>query len=468
MPPHLPTGHAPQSIQRLAALLLGCVAALLMVELGLRAAGWWSRRHLITVASPRAETAATSVLRVMCIGESTTFIGGDAAYPVFLGKMLAERLLGKKVEVFNGGIPGANTVQIIERIPTSLDAFRPHIVVAMMGANDQGDKIPFTAGGADAQRPMLRSVRLSRYLVAGRSSDPTTIPGHRAPILARSATQITAIEEAWETASRGYGPQVIRAYEKAIAVAPEQPVLQAELAEMMLISHQEAVRDAAEARLRRLIQQFPTYSRAHLDLALLATCRRDPQSAQEHLKHVLALSPDSIELENPMYVGMVMALTRYPGVLEWLEQICASRPDEIRLCHHLQRVFEVRGDGAHARRYADLAAERSLRWQSPLTAQSYRQLREMLRARKTKLLCLQYAGRDGEGLRRLVGDHPDVWFADTQLEFAQALKLHGFDSLFTDSCYGDIGHCTPLGNEIIARKVADVIVDKHLFETPLP
>ena len=117
--------------RRVLAVLFGLLCAFLLLEGGLRAAGWAARG-----AQRRANARALAEgadIRVMCVGESTTEVGG---YPRLLEELLDEADAGRSYSVFNLGRSGEDSTTILEELPDNLDRHEPHVVVAMMGAND--------------------------------------------------------------------------------------------------------------------------------------------------------------------------------------------------------------------------------------------------------------------------------------------------------------------------------------------
>ena len=72
----------------------------------------------------------------MCLGESTTAVGGEDAYPYQLQEILNENNMGIRFSVINKGVPGAHTSAIIEQLESNLNKYKPDMVIAMMGIND--------------------------------------------------------------------------------------------------------------------------------------------------------------------------------------------------------------------------------------------------------------------------------------------------------------------------------------------
>ncbi len=121
--------------QRLAVFVAGLLLALVLLELALRASGALFEED----QDRRNRTARTGDQRVvLCVGESTTAMGGDDAYPGQLQEILRERT-GEAFFVVNEGIPGGDSSALLSRLTHELDRYQPEVVVAMMGANDIPD-----------------------------------------------------------------------------------------------------------------------------------------------------------------------------------------------------------------------------------------------------------------------------------------------------------------------------------------
>src|SRR5256885_11060139 len=111
-----------RAARALPAAALALALSLAGLELALRAAGalavWRQRRAL----------PADGVVRVLCLGESTTY-GAQVAYPEELEKLLNAG--GRRYQVINEGVPGINSNEILRRLDGNLERYRPQVVVAM-------------------------------------------------------------------------------------------------------------------------------------------------------------------------------------------------------------------------------------------------------------------------------------------------------------------------------------------------
>ena len=70
---------------------------------------------------------------------------------------------------------------------------------------------------------------------------------------------------------------------------------------------------------------------------------------------------------------------------------------------------------------------------------------------------MQYAMRPLGPLKDMLDSREGIIFVDNEAVFKEALKKGRYEDYFIDRFAGDFGHCTPLGNKIIADNAADVL-----------
>ena len=97
--------------QKIALIIFGLFLCLALLEIGLRIGGF----VFLSLQEHRNRIALKQkgAYRIMCLGESTTAIGGEDSYPSQLEEILNERNIGIRFSVINKGIPGANTTAIL-------------------------------------------------------------------------------------------------------------------------------------------------------------------------------------------------------------------------------------------------------------------------------------------------------------------------------------------------------------------
>jgi tetratricopeptide (TPR) repeat protein len=159
--------------QKLVALLLGLLATLLVLELGIRV-GYRGFIALQTRSNLAEAVEGDGALRIACIGESTTAVAGDrdghhlvttTAYPAQLERILRQRAPERSFEVHNLGNMAGTSSDAIDRLETLLQRRPPHVVVAMMGIKDTPDERLPGLAALPGWAASLRTVQLGAWLV---------------------------------------------------------------------------------------------------------------------------------------------------------------------------------------------------------------------------------------------------------------------------------------------------------------
>ncbi|MBU1726676.1 MAG: hypothetical protein KJ880_03495, partial [Candidatus Omnitrophica bacterium] len=123
--------------QKIALVIFGFFLFIVILEIGLCLGGF----VLLSMKEcrNRISIAKRGAYRIMCLGESTT----AGQYPPFLEGILNQRNIGIKFSVIDKGVCGIGTECILYRLESDLDAYRPDMVITMMGINDSGSHIPY-------------------------------------------------------------------------------------------------------------------------------------------------------------------------------------------------------------------------------------------------------------------------------------------------------------------------------------
>lgn len=422
------------SWQRIIAVLVGLLVAAVLVEGGLRLFGrafhWRQDRQ-------NAEALDGLVdVRILCVGESTTALGGTASYPSQLEDVLVARS-GRRVQVINAGVPGGDSGDILGVLPAQLERYRPHLVVAMMGANDVPGEDGETVGQGRPVTPyQLRTRRLGTLLLEeflGRvePGPPSPPRGMEAMPVGTSTVEDAGLSRPIVPGSCGRALPRLRAL---LEVEPENQELVTGLAICLEALGQ--VEDARRAY-AGVLAQDPVGLRAYARLA-----ERDPENTSEFVR----LSARYDRLAPSAEVGALLARAI---------RVDPANPYLLaRLATHQARL----GHGDVAARLEAAAAAAYRAADDSMTRRNHRALKALLDERGVRLVAVQYPTRSLDLLARYFEPSEGVILVDNEAVFRRALEAEPFDALFSDDCYGGFGHGTARGNRLLAESVAAAIL----------
>ena len=347
----------------MALLLFGLLLGLILLEAGLRTAGfvvlYFQERD--NRQSLREKTDYV----ILCLGESTTAIGGENSYPRQLEKMLNERNPGKKVSVVNKGVIGSNTTSLVARLPEYLAEYDPDLVITMMGINEgpgAADEGGIALHSAESFFRNLRVFKLFRLLwdraayniesarssrrinreaedilaLAGRSLTANRIPRRPTPpdLPQEAVEHIAAAEQRLETDDFEGAIPLLQA---AIEAAPENTAVITRLASclrevgkfredremlrrLLLLDpfnpevyvelgnsfRDQGAAEIAEKFYRKAIELNPGSSRSHLEWGHLYRRRGNVNKAVPLYLKAIELEPDNLSIS-----AQLVQLARY-------------------------------------------------------------------------------------------------------------------------------------------------------------
>lgn len=122
-------------------IVLGVFLSFIVLEVGLRLTGF----AILSMQRANSIGDYSDTYRILALGESTTSHISDiqSSWPTELEIILNNKSKGMKFKVFNEGIPGTNTAFILGSLEENLDRYNPHMVVTMMGTNDDGNNLMY-------------------------------------------------------------------------------------------------------------------------------------------------------------------------------------------------------------------------------------------------------------------------------------------------------------------------------------
>lgn len=432
-------------------LFFSLVTTLLLLEIGLRITGnifLWKKERENQLNFSRQNS-----YRILCLGESTTFLGGEDSYPSQLERILNTTLTNKTVKVINKGIPGANSNQILAHAGKWLDEYHPDLVLIMMGINDSPTLIP-RQRLSPTQRLVvfLQNLRVNKlYRWIHQAGQQKLSPHSRITPIATTTTQNKtpddnggrdAQKQAFENAS----PLLKEGLTMAVLFEAngEFPKGESVYRKMLTLTDDQVIRQWIYLRLERNLQQQQKYD--------------DILDILEFIPHHSWVE-DWVErfCTDPIKAQRMHSL---------LDKKIEEEPTTLLFQNYKSACYARFGDTTNAERYAREAENQRKKHINPTTKGNYLELLRSINQHESKPIIVQYAMLDPNEIREmLAGDEElqKILVIDNREAFTKALSTASYDEIFTDRFAGTFGHCTNHGNLVLAENIADFLM-KNIFQ----
>ena len=409
--------------------------------------------------------------RIMCLGESTTVCGGENAYPRQLERILNSRDIGIRFSVLNKGIGATQTTNIVALLEGNLDAYRPNMVITMMGVNDGLGTLAYEETPAVKIKLWLRGFRVYKFIGLlkehillqleriRQAQEPKREVRRKEPGQERA---IISADKCLELAATFYQQGNIveseEFYKRAIEINPRLDRAYALLGQFY---EWRGRHHEGEEMCRKAIEINPENDLAHAELGMIYEAN-NWEKAEPMYRKAFELNPQN-------NFAFSQLISRYLGKGRFKEAEALARivielaPENDRAWGALALCCESQGERELGKELLKKANELRAGYFNQATARNYQKLRGILKARGIRLICAQYPMRKVELLKMMLPDREGVIFVDNGKIFQEAARRDGYGKYFCDNFGGDFGHGTQEGNRLLARNVADAIL-KEVFQ----
>lgn len=458
--------------------------------------------------------------RILCIGESTTALGGENSYPSQLQQILKQRRPDIPFQIINKGLVSKTSADILLRLPGYLRAYRPHAVIAMIGINDP---VALSEKGRDAKGIRAafahwRLYKLFRYMTLHVTATLKEWRGEAPPSISPGEGQKETVGENAVSDARTSEivRERIRRLEELRAAAggqldrnrsPEERLVilrrmsQLRITESYLRVHlgwynrMHQNYSEAEAQLREAVQLDRNNYGAFVELARCYSEQDRCGEALPLLHRAVLLSQDSVlammelakcyealgrsDVAKDLYWKVFLkdsSLFKLDGTIgQWLKEhgfyqeaeivlkeTIEEYPGDFFFYEQLAQLYALTGEEEKARIVFERgnAVREAQEKYLPETADNYRKIASLILKRGIRLICMQYPLRDIRPLKDIFPGREEIVFVENRKDFAEALRGGEYNEYFSDSFAGNFGHCTPKGNRLIAEHLADIILSE--------
>ena len=402
--------------------------------------------------------ATDGQIRIICIGDSTTYYNNENDYPNQLQTMLDQVNSGKKFRVINKGIPGAKSLDVVQHLEQWLDEGHADVAVIMIGRHDpRSDFIPLPWWYAWGTK--MKTAGLLNKLF--HSSQDYVLEKYN---------------KFFESSAKFFADRG-DVHELKIKADPEKnvifPATSPEDTKLILQAKfliEEKKFEQAQEILKYL--DTKTYANKSFELKI-----EDMLGEVEYKKKVgwYVAAPyeeymEYVRLSSAAIYDERSILNRIHArwcndeyiedVEQQLLQLYAKAEDKNKefIVDFLKTCFDKVGRQNKIIYYYDLVEKIYNKGINPVTQENYKKIIEILQKKNIKMIFMQYPTVDAEELEEIlipISENKSFILIDNKKIFKELLKNNSYKVYFSDD-YG--GHCTALGNKLIAKDLEKQIL----------
>jgi len=453
-------------IQNLLLIAGSILVVLILLELGLRVGG--SIFVLFQDYKNNDGIKDSQTYKILCLGESSTALGGKYSYPNQLEKILNEKRPDVKFKIINKGIPGVTSSYILSKLDGYLIQYKPDMVVVMMGINDFADDREEFRESYDVKlKDFFSDMRIYKLYKLLKGSIVKKFKIGESKKFTKK--QEFMYKRILEDVSEEFGPF----YETGWGLMAEEKFGEAEklfrkvwqdfpddvnaYINLALCLNFAGNVGEAETILKQGLIKFPANSNVHYTLGQIYIFHKRWKEAVEVL--VQAKSLDSGNNDINMALGWSYLKNGESLKAENLYKSNASFYKSHDFYKAMKLYYEMQNDQPMADRYLKESQKAKVGTYNPITKFNYNILKEKVLKSSIKLVCVQYPRREARLLKKLLNNDKNITYIDNESIFDTAVKSEGYEAIFMNNFAGDFGHCTPEGNRLLAQNIAEAILN---------
>lgn len=387
----------------------------------------------------------SDVYKIVCIGESTTLLGGKDSYPSQLENVLNERKPGK-FQVINQAMAGVTTDVILNHLPEWINTYQPNMVVAMIGINDP------IQSQAKTHLSVLKKIKLVGVARSLKENLMAIFEEYRVKVWAFLKNEQKPVAEPSE------GPVLETEHEQFMAAMNVAPQPQKDTYLLTLLAEGQGRDDIAEVLFEKFLSENtnPVIQSWVVKQYGVLLIRR--KQYEKFVSVMDRIPPDSWTLEWVKgYCQSEQAMQRVASVID--KMVVKDGRDKL-IYSWAASCFEEGGRRDLMEEYLKKSMVTESSYYAPKTRANYTALKDLLLSNDIQPVFVQYPMRDIRPLLSIFEGMPDlnrIIFVDNGTSYRQAVNEKSYSDYFIDRASGDHGHGTKLGNRFLAENVAQAI-----------
>ncbi len=439
-------------IKKFLLVILGIILSLVVLECGLRLTGW-GISYYQQYRNNKA-LRSKSQYTIMCLGESTT----AGQYLIQLQQIL-DKKYPDKFSVIDCGIPGAFLKNILDSLEHNITKYNPNIAICMMGINNGLVKYEQIEDVENIEYiKKSKNINLKIYNLC------LLIKNHIVSLLKKEvfANVNTKNQDMYKYAielkEKGKFKEAESQLKDILKIETDNEMAFIEL--MILYSDFLGERNIGYNMAIEALNKNFSYSKEwcyRIIFDFISENRND-----EEMKYYInkAINQDikifSTREKYNIYNCIKKQLTENEKYK--ILDIMSGNNDTYYGMIGIEKL-EQKGH-QEAEKYFDKAEEIRLNFPNTETYNLYKLIIKKLIDNNIKVICMQYPMRSILPLEEQLKNEPyydKLTFVSNEALFKKALMKRSYDEIFSDQFAGDFGHCTELGNTLIAKNIVNTL-----------
>jgi len=432
-------------LSKMLLIMAGLVIAVFLLEILLQTAAFSIQKY--KYYKMKEEIKKETDLAIVCLGESTT----DGQWPKFLEQSLIQKGIKKQIKIIDCGMGGADTDELMKYIKENIYALKPNYIVTMMGINDKNDIVLKT------KKIKLKTVFLF-LMIKEHLKSRFFYKNDDFSLKLNQAEQFFIYKK--------YG-EAINIYEY---LNKEYPDRKKEFVTKWIInSKMIGNKKEVERIILDLIQEDPYYNMYEVIENLCITKNKTmlkklfPVNNPEQLRRIMCWDIGVfLKLrEELLAVGMKDLVSFMDNIIDEMTSKGVNSYSKYAyfnnmLGHQSLSAF-IKKDYEKAEKIFNIQTKNLTDNMPQKTQDNYKILAELCKDNGINFVVMQYPNRSIKPLQIILKDFHNVTFVSNEENFKEKLKTTDYKDIFKDLFAGDFGHCTDLGNKMIADNLAETI-----------
>ncbi|AUN98803.1 hypothetical protein DOM21_06980 [Bacteriovorax stolpii] len=367
--------------------------------------------------SKKSANVSSGTFNILCLGESTTGLGGDSSYPRILERKLAIKSGSDRYKVINAGMPGKDTNDILDNIDSLIAHNNPSLGILMVGINDYWNlpdrEMKWWEKSLEWMSGYSRIAKIIRLTMINMKAE-NSIPEEREVFISTC----------------NQGPKYS---------TPEYQ---------------------SQKVLEELVAKKITSYDIYLNLSLLYRQKNQIQKSIETLKlgisrlNSYGYCADSYLLQEKVIEYYEKDLKDPKKALDQIEEFLNQK----MITHYRFQLLDVRNRIRKDLGMPPAKAKVLTYWENLTFKKNLQYLVKKFQEKGLPVIVMQYPLMPVAPLKRILLNDSGVTFVENVNEFEELLKKKSYNEVFSDHFAHVFGHMTPLGAQTMAENLVPVIL----------